>query len=254
MKISIITVTYNAEETIERTLNSVVKQDYNNIEFIFVDGSSTDRTLEIVKDYMGAIDKFVSEPDNGIYDAMNKGIDLATGDVLHFLNSDDYYCDSETISRVMSCFTEDIDIVSSPVTMVDSKERYLYDFKPLPENPFKCIPHQGFYYRAVLHKDKGKYSSYLRYASDYDFYLSVRESNKIKVISQPTVFMQNEGRGVSDGFFVLSELFYVQIKHGLSYGRAFRRFIFLLAKNRVRLFLEKPLLRYLLDRVRYGIR
>ena len=93
MKISIITITYNSEKTLDDTIKSVLSQNYNDIEYIIVDGNSKDSTIDIVKSYGDKISKFVSEKDSGIYDAMNKGLHLATGDVVGILNSDDVYFD-----------------------------------------------------------------------------------------------------------------------------------------------------------------
>lgn len=100
MKISVITVCYNAKATIERTLQSVTQQSYPNKEFVVIDGGSTDGTLEILKKYADQIDVLVSEPDKGIYDAMNKGIAKASGDYLIFINADDYFYDEFALERV----------------------------------------------------------------------------------------------------------------------------------------------------------
>jgi glycosyltransferase len=100
MKVSIITVCFNAAGTIEDTISSVLGQDYNDIEYIIIDGGSTDGTLDIIDRYRGKISKFISEPDNGVYDAMNKGLKLAIGDAIGFLNSDDFYVDKTVIRRI----------------------------------------------------------------------------------------------------------------------------------------------------------
>ena len=121
MKISIITVTYNSEKHLERCINSVLNQRYHDIEYIIVDGNSTDATKEIINKYSYRISKFVSESDEGIYDAINKGIRLATGDVIGLLNSDDFFVDDNTLQSVVSALNEsktdiifaDIDFVSS---------------------------------------------------------------------------------------------------------------------------------------------
>lgn len=102
MKISIITVCYNSEKTIEKTLQSVKSQQYQNIEYIVIDGNSTDKTLEIINNYRGIVDKLISEPDKGLYDAMNKGIKLATGDIIGILNSDDIFNSEKVLEEVVS--------------------------------------------------------------------------------------------------------------------------------------------------------
>lgn len=91
LKITVITICYNSAQTIRRTLESVASQTYSNLEYIVVDGGSTDGTLAILDEFRDAIDKVICEPDSGIYDAMNKGVSMATGDWIHILNSDDYY-------------------------------------------------------------------------------------------------------------------------------------------------------------------
>jgi glycosyltransferase involved in cell wall biosynthesis len=100
MKISIITVCFNSAVTIEDAIKSILMQDYKDIEHIVVDGGSTDGTLEVLAKYQSRIAKCISEPDNGIYDAMNKGLKLATGDIIGFLNSDDFYVDKTVIRRI----------------------------------------------------------------------------------------------------------------------------------------------------------
>ncbi|NJO92850.1 MAG: glycosyltransferase, partial [Chloroflexia bacterium] len=104
MKISIITVCYNSEKYIRTAIDSVLQQTYEDIEYIIVDGGSVDATLSLIKPYQHKISKFISEPDNGIYDAMNKGINLATGDVIGTLNSDDLYVDEKVLSQVVEIF------------------------------------------------------------------------------------------------------------------------------------------------------
>jgi glycosyltransferase involved in cell wall biosynthesis len=104
MKISIITVVWNNEETIKDAIESVLNQTYENIEYIIVDGASTDGTIEIVKGYADKVNKFISEADGSLYEAMNKGISLATGDVIAFLHSDDAYADRSIISTVVDQF------------------------------------------------------------------------------------------------------------------------------------------------------
>lgn len=104
-KVSLITVALNAEKTIEKTIKSVIFQDYPNVEYIVIDGGSTDATLDIINRYKDWIDYFVSEPDHGIYDAMNKGVNYATGDIIGIINSDDWY-EKDILCEVVNCFKQ----------------------------------------------------------------------------------------------------------------------------------------------------
>jgi len=106
VKISIITVCFNSEATIRDTIESVLTQDYADLEYIIIDGASTDGTLEIIDEYRDRIATVVSEPDTGIYDAMNKGIAKATGDVVGILNSDDFYVDTSVVATVVAGFEQ----------------------------------------------------------------------------------------------------------------------------------------------------
>jgi len=110
LKVSIITVCYNSELTIRDTINSVLEQDYNDIEFIIIDGASSDSTLDIIREYGVQVSIVISEADNGIYDAMNKGIESSTGDIVGILNSDDFYTRSTVISDVVCSFKGDSEL------------------------------------------------------------------------------------------------------------------------------------------------
>ena len=106
LKISLITVAYNAQNTIERCISSVLGQKFNNIQYIVIDGGSTDGTIQIINQYRDSISVFISEPDNGVYDAMNKGITLADGDIIGTLNADDFYSDDNVLSEVAAGFVD----------------------------------------------------------------------------------------------------------------------------------------------------
>src|SRR5665647_797053 len=101
MKVSIITATYNSERSIQRTIDSIASQDYLNIEHIIIDGGSTDNTINIIQSNLNKISHYISEKDNGIYDALNKGLKIATGDIFGFLNSDDMFTNKHVISRIV---------------------------------------------------------------------------------------------------------------------------------------------------------
>ena len=104
MKVSIITITYNSESTLIDTIDSVINQTYKDIKYIIIDGKSTDSTISIVHSYKNKISTFISEKDNGIYDALNKGISLATGDIIGVLHSDDFYTNHHIIEKIVQTF------------------------------------------------------------------------------------------------------------------------------------------------------
>jgi len=106
MKVTIITVCYNRSKTIKESILSVLSQSHNDIEYIIIDGNSNDGTQEIIQRYSGSISKFISEPDNGMYDAINKGLQLATGDIIGLMHSDDEFYDTGVISKIVSKFSE----------------------------------------------------------------------------------------------------------------------------------------------------
>lgn len=120
-KISVITVVYNGADLIEKTIESVVHQSYSNIEYLIIDGKSKDNTIEIVKQYETKITKWISEPDRGLYDAMNKGLELATGDFVLFMNAGDYFYNEKVVENVFNNFDEETDVLYGEVMMVNEK-------------------------------------------------------------------------------------------------------------------------------------
>jgi len=121
-KVTVVTVTYNAEQYLEQTIKSVIEQDYSNIEYIIIDGGSTDRTLEIIKKYEKYLAYWVSEPDDGIFYAMNKGIEVATGDWINFLNAGDTYVNKNILSKVISQTEGETDIILSHTNLVKEND------------------------------------------------------------------------------------------------------------------------------------
>jgi glycosyltransferase involved in cell wall biosynthesis len=175
MKISIITPTFNSQKYLEDTIRSVIRQTYSNIEYIIIDGGSTDRTPEIVEKYADKICRFVSEPDQGIYDAFNKGIGLATGDVIYFLNSDDYLAADNIIEAVAEVFLSNsqLAIVYGNVLVVDKQHGYEYvagkmtTLEDLKQG--RMCPHQGVFTRRELFTCFGLFDLSYRIAGDFDF-------------------------------------------------------------------------------------
>ena len=179
LKISIIMAVFNNESTVEEAIKSVINQDYKNIELIVIDGNSTDKTVQVVNKHRERL-QLISEDDNGIYDAMNKGIALATGDVLGILNSDDFLADNNVITRIVKAFLTDekIEAVISNVTFVDklntAKELRYYSskfFKPWMFRFGFQPAHPTFYARRTLFKKFGSYRTDLSISADFELLL-----------------------------------------------------------------------------------
>jgi glycosyltransferase involved in cell wall biosynthesis len=176
MKVSIITVCYNSEKTIEDTLKSIKSQTYPNIEYIVIDGLSQDKTIEIVKKYSDIVSIHTIEKDKGLYDAMNKGIHLATGEVVGILNSDDILYDDSVIEKIAAEFSSsNIDAVYSDLIYVKEKNinktTRLYSSKVFSKNTIMfglMLPHPTFYVRKKFYDDLGVYKLNYRVAADFE--------------------------------------------------------------------------------------
>ncbi len=181
MKVSIITVTYNSAATLSDTIESIVDQDYPDIEYIIVDGKSSDGTLDIIKRYEAHVTKYVSEPDKGIYDAMNKGIKIATGDIIGILNSDDFFARKDAVSLIVSAFgqNEKVDGVYGNLYYVDSNDtnkiiRFWKSKEYVPKAFYHGWhpAHPTFYVRRNVYEKYGLYD--LRFPLSADFELMLR--------------------------------------------------------------------------------
>lgn len=170
LKISIVTVTYNAEKTIEKTIFSVINQSYHNIEFIIIDGSSTDGTIEILKKHEEYIAYWCSEPDNGVYDAMNKGLAAATGDFLLFLGGDDVLFSSRTIEHVAGQLKDNY-IYYGNVLMMPLNKIYWGRFSKYKLG-IGNICHQSIFYPRLVYKHV-KYSLSYPVFADYHYNITL---------------------------------------------------------------------------------
>lgn len=206
MKVSIITICYNSEETIEATIQSVLAQDYADVEYIIVDGASNDGTLQIVENYKEGVAKVISEKDKGIYDAMNKGVEAATGDLVGILNSDDFYAYDGVISDVVAKIKEeDADGLYADLVYVDREDTNKVTRKwvsgAYKEGAFKkgwMPPHPTFFVKKALYDSLGTYNLQLRTSADYELMLRFIHKNKIKVAYLPKVITRMRLGGVSN--------------------------------------------------------
>ncbi len=183
-KISLITVTRNAQKTIGRCIQSVITQSYNNIEYIIIDGASTDDTLQIINQYKQHIDLFISEYDEGIYDAMNKGIKLATGNIIGILNSDDFFAYKETLADIATTFiNENTDVLYGNLNYINLNGGIVRKWRSGAYthgmfNKGWMPPHPTFYCKRLLFERWGKYDLQYGTAADYELMLRFIHLNK----------------------------------------------------------------------------
>mgnify|MGYP006077208445 CR=1 FL=1 len=203
MKVSVITVCYNSAATIEGTIQSVLGQSYPDIDYIIIDGESTDDTLKIIGKYKRDISTILSEKDKGMYDAINKGIQLCKGDIIAILNADDFYIDDKVIGEVVEKMQEEkADSLYSDLYYVAaedtnkvirkwvsgkySRRKFLYGWMP---------PHPTFFVKRTAYEKYGNFNLSLKSASDYELMLRLLFKNKLSTcyISRPLVRMRVGG-------------------------------------------------------------
>jgi glycosyltransferase len=206
MKVSIITVVYNNKKTIKDAIESVLNQTYKNIEYIVIDGASNDGTVEIVQSYSNKIDKFISEPDNGLYDAMNKGLKLATGNIIGILNSDDFYASNNIIEKVVNVFNENnIDSVYGDLVYVDSNntDKIVRYWKSIPfkKGLFRKgwhPAHPTFFVKKDVYDKYGIFNLDFKIAADYEIMLRFLEKYKISTYYIPEILVKMRIGGESN--------------------------------------------------------
>jgi glycosyltransferase involved in cell wall biosynthesis len=209
LKFSIVTVVRNNQDTIKEAVDSVLSQNYPNIEYIVVDGKSTDGTIEIIESYGKKIDRFISEPDNGLYDAMNKGISMASGNIIGFLNSDDVYYDKNIVKTIADTFkAHDIDCLFGDLVYVnpDNPDRIVryYSSKKFNNSKFKFgyMPaHPTFYCKKEIYDKLGNFETDYKIAADYEILLRFLKVHKIKYKYIPELFVKMRTGGVSTNSF-----------------------------------------------------
>lgn len=205
MKVSIITVSFNSAKTIADTIESVLSQDYPEIEYIIVDGNSSDDTVKIIRQYENRINKWISEKDQGMYDAMNKGIAMATGDVIGILNSDDVYINNHVISDLLALLEKQkAQVVFADLILVDQNDdnkvlRY-YDSGHFHPNKFKFgwMPaHPTVFVQRELYKKAGKFSTNYQIAADYELLIRMLAIHKARYAYFPKPVVRMRSGGVS---------------------------------------------------------
>ncbi|MBW4538619.1 MAG: glycosyltransferase [Myxacorys chilensis ATA2-1-KO14] len=205
MKVSIITVVFNGEQTIEDTIQSVLLQDHPDIEHIIIDGASTDKTLSIINTYTGKIAKVVSERDRGIYDAMNKGLRLASGDIIGILNSDDFYADTTVISSVVRQFEQTGansvfgDLVYVTSSDLDRVVRYYSSARFHPDQfAYGWMPaHPTFFVKRWAYEQYGLFKTDYQIAADYELLTRFLAKHRLSYSYLPKTMVKMRTGGVS---------------------------------------------------------
>lgn len=221
-KITVITVTYNAEEVLEDTIQSVISQTYHHVEYILVDGASTDHTLDIANQYRDRIHQIISEPDKGLYDAMNKGISLATGDYLCFLNAGDSFHEDDTLQQAVHTINENEplpDVIYGETAIVDKKGHFLrmrrlsapqkLTWKSFKQGMLVC--HQAFWVRHTLIEP---YNLQYRFSADFDWCIRmVKKARTLHNTHLTLIDYQEEGMTTRNHKASLRERFRIMAHH-----------------------------------------
>lgn len=237
-KITVVTVCFNVKDEIEETILSVINQTYPNIEYIVIDGGSTDGTVDVIKKYADRIDYWVSEPDKGIYDAMNKGIDAASGDYINFMNAGDKFYDNETVKSAINLFSEKADVIyGDSISKDHDKLTFFKAGDNLNELDLKPIyRHNASFTKLTIHKDLPfdlSKSDEFKYGLDFNQIWHLFKNNKeFHHIDLPIVIFKKEG--VSDNIKLNFKINYAithqyerkGIRYKLNYWKNFNKYFF----------------------------
>ena len=220
-KFSIITVTYNAQKVLEDTIQSVIAQTYHHVEYLIIDGASKDETLNIANKYRQHIHALLSEPDKGLYDAMNKGLQLATGDYVCFLNAGDTLHDSDTLAKMVHSIqsNELPDVIYGETAIVDANRHFLHMRrleapKVLTWKSFKqgmLVCHQAFFAKRALAEP---YNLHYKFSSDFDWCIRVMKQSALLHNTHLTLIdYLDEGMTTQNRRASLKERFRIMAKH-----------------------------------------
>ncbi|MHB9138930.1 MAG: glycosyltransferase family 2 protein [Victivallaceae bacterium] len=232
LKLSIITVTLNSEKHLEETIKSVLAQNYKHFEYIIIDGGSTDGTLDIIRKYEKNLAYWISEPDKGMYDAMNKGIARASGDIVGIINSDDYYFPG-AFSKVTEAFVdESLDQYIFWGDIMQGDELVL-GWRPWNLKRGAFAPHPSMFCPKKIYDRIGTYSLDYKVLGDYDFMYRAIHKYGIRplYLHEPIAFFRLGGLASQNILTALKEELRVKLKYGQSFGIAYSMFLLKIIKN-----------------------
>ena len=206
MKVSIITTVLSNRKYLSDAIESVLNQVHKDIEYIIVDGGSKDGTVELVRSYENKVSKFLTEPDEGMYDALNKGIQMATGDIIALINSDDFYVNRFVISQVVEAFEEhQCDAVYSNLYYISNSDKdkiiRTWDAGQYHNDSFYkgwMPPHPAFFVRREVYLKYGSFTTLLKFSADYELMLRFILKHKIKIHYLPKFFIKMRVGGTSN--------------------------------------------------------
>jgi glycosyltransferase involved in cell wall biosynthesis len=229
--ISLITVCFNAAKTIRDTLDSIAQQTHPHIEYIVIDGGSTDGTQDIIRSHPVKIAKFISEPDKGLYDAMNKGLALATGDFIGFLHADDVFADARVIQNIAAHAASDpkASLIAGDVEFVheDDTSKVVRRYKASSFTPRKLArgmmpPHPGCYVSRSAHEAVGPYDTSYRLSADFDYFVRLIHVNKSPVHYLNETLVKFRTGGASSSYKATWKMYLEVVRsckaHGLNSG------------------------------------
>lgn len=230
IKVSIITPCFNSEATIEQTIRSVLYQTYENIEYVIIDGRSTDGTMEIIERYRPLFEgrmKVISEPDHGIYDAMNKGIRNCSGDLIGIINSDDFY-EKDAVETVVSAMTEEKYQILYGMMRIFHGTEEIKVTMPKHENlEEEMIAHPTCFVTREVYREFGMFDTKYRSCADHDFMLRMKETKKVSFLPVYHILASfAEGGGMSAKGSSMMEAFGMLKEHGIISGKQYRSISF----------------------------
>ena len=238
MQLSVITATYNSSSSVLRAITSIKRQTYKNVQIVVVDGESQDNTIALVKPMLDDNDILLSEPDSGIYDALNKGLAIAGGDIIAFLHSDDLFYDDNILSTVVDAlYPDDVDIVYGDVLFFSAKKekktvrKYRSDKLSKKNLAWGKMPaHPAMFIKRRVYEKIGYFKTDFQIAADYEFMCRLVNYRPLNSVYLPQIFVRMQLGGISTGGFRNTILLNKEVMRALNTNDIYSNMLMLLSK------------------------